>query len=643
MRTLSASLASLALLACAPALSAEDAASPPPPAASPQPSAGSGPTIIVTAQRQEEDAARSTASTTTLTADDLHDRGYATSAHDYLRGVAGVDVRQSGGYGGTVDVQIRGASSYDTQVLLDGIPFNDPSATQGNPDLGLLNPAGLGRIEVVKGAQSGLWGSRAVGGVINLISQRPTAATSGEARVEAGSYDDYQAAAALSGPLGDGLGFALGVDALTVGGVSAKTDDPQGRPGDHERDGFTRLGVNGRFEARADSGAVGYLGVNALTATSRFDGDRPDFSGDPDDAQSLQQERIWRGSGGGEVPLGDDLRLLGDLAETGIDRRYPNETQFDQDYATQETYASLRLRDTHLEHLALTLGGDGTWSRFASKFPGGASDIDAGDHLIGVWAQVLLTTRRAELSLVGRHDEHSQGGGASTYRVAGALFPVVDRCKVFASVASAFRAPSLFELYAPPFFGSPTGNADLHAQKSTSYEAGASAFVDQVFAVTATAFHTDYDQQIAFDFTQGYTNAPGAAVRGVEAELDAGDEAAGPSGRLAWTWQQSEDAGGVPTVFVPTQKFSAGARWAWARAWVSGRVDAVGQRTDADHADLPGYALLGAAAGWTVLPHAELYVRGDNLAGARYVEVRGFGTTFSTMGRSGAIGLRAWF
>ena len=638
MRLLSASLA---ILACAPALLAEDASAPATTSlAAPAPTEG---TVIVTAQRQEEDAVRSTASTTTLTADDLHDRGYATSTHDYLRGLAGVDVRQSGAYGGTVDVQIRGASSYDTQVLLDGIPFNDPSTTQGNPDLGLLNPAGLGRIEVVKGAQSGLWGSRAVGGVINLISQRPTATTIGEARVEAGSYDNYQAAAALSGPLGDGLGFALGADALTVRGISAKTDDPQGRPGDHERDGFTRLGMNGRFEARADSGAVGYLGLNALTATSHFDGNRPDFSGNPDDAVSLQQERIWRGSGGGEVPFGDGLRLLGDLAETGIDRRYPNETQFDQDYATQETYASLRLRDTHLEHLALTLGGDGTWSRFASTFPGGARDIDAGDHLIGVWAQGLLTTRPAEFSLVGRHDEHSRNGGASTYRVAGALFPVVDRCKVFASVASAFRAPSLFELYAPPFFGSPTGNADLHAQKSTSYEAGASAFVDQVFALTATAFRTDYDQQIAFDFTQGYINAPGAAVRGVEAELDAGDEAAGPSGRLAWTWQQSEDAGGVPTVFVPTQKFSAGARWAWARAWVSGRVDAVGRRTDADHADLPGYALIGAAAGWTVLPHAELYVRGDNLAGARYVEVQGFGSTYSTMGRNGAVGMRAWF
>ena len=643
MRLLSASLA---LLACAPALLAEDAPTPPPPT-SPQPSADSPApgeaTVIVTAQRQEEEAARSTASTATITADDLHDRGYATSVHDYLRGLAGVDVRQSGAYGGIVDVQIRGASSYDTQVLLDGIPFNDPGATQGNPDLAMLNPAGLGRIEVVKGAQSGLWGSRAVGGVINLISQRPTAATSGEARVEAGSYDQYQAATALSGPLGDGLGFALGVDALTVGGISAKTDDPQGRPGDHERDGFTRLGVNGRLEARPASGAMGYLGLNALTATSEFDGIRPDFSGDPDDALSLQQERIWRGSAGGETPLGDGLRLLGDVAETGIDRRYPNETQFDQDYATEETYASLRLRSTRFDHLALTLGGDGTWSRFASRFPGGASDIDAGDHLVGVWAQALLIARRAELSLVGRHDEHSREGGASTYRVAGALFPVVDRCKVFASVASAFRAPSLFELYAPPFFGSPTGNPDLHAQKSTSYEAGASAFVDQVFAVTATAFRTDYDQQIAFDFTQGYTNAPGAAVRGVEAALDAGDTGAGPSGRLAWTWQQSEDAGGVPTVFVPTQKFSAGARWAWAQAWVDGRVDAVGRRTDADHTELPGYALLGAAAGWTVLPHAELYVRGDNLAGAHYVEVRGFGTTYSTMGRNGTIGLRAWF
>ncbi len=643
MRLLSTSLA---LLACAPALLAEDAALSPS-AISHQPSAD-GPrtseaTVIVTAQRQEEDAARSTASTTTLTAADLHDRGYATSVHDYLRGLAGVDVRQSGAYGGIVDVQIRGASSFDTQVLLDGIPFNDPGATQGNPDLALLNPAGLGRIEVVKGAQSGLWGSRAVGGVINLIGQRPTATTSGEARVEAGSYDNYQTSAALSGPLGDGLGFALGVDALTVGGISAKTDDAQGRPGDHERDGFTRLGVNGRLEARADSGALGYVSLNALTATSEFDGIRSDFSGDPDDAQSLQQERIWRGSGGGEVPLGDGLRLLGDLAETGIDRRYPNETQFDQDYATQETYASLRLRSTHLDHLALTLGGDGTWSRFASRLPGGAIDLDAGDHLIGIWAQALLTARRAELSLVGRHDEHSRDGGASTYRVAGALFPVVDRCKLFASVASAFRAPSLFELYAPPFFGSPTGNPDLHAQRSTSYEAGASVFVDQVFAVTATAFRTDYDQQISFDFTQGYTNTPGAAVRGVEAALDAGDAAAGASARLAWTWQQSEDSGGVPTVFVPTQKASAGLRWAWAQAWVGGRVDAVGRRTDADHAEMPGYVLLGAAAGWTVLPHAELYVRGDNLAGAHYVEVRGFGTTYSTMGRNGAIGLRAWF
>ena len=168
-------------------------------------------TVVVTADRQDSTRERTTATIDVVDQGDQRDLGHPANAWDALRTLPGTDVLgTAGGFdGGNVGIRLRGGNASDTRLLVDGIPLGDPTETQGNANLAWLGSAGLERIEVVRGGQSGLYGSRAVTGVVNLLTIRPTATHQSDVLVEGGSFDTGRAEAAASGPLGGSAGYAL--------------------------------------------------------------------------------------------------------------------------------------------------------------------------------------------------------------------------------------------------------------------------------------------------------------------------------------------------------------------------------------------------------------------------------------------------
>ena len=170
------------------------------------------PEIVVTADRVEEPIGQTGASVTVIRAAEVEKLGTKGVA-DVLRGVAGLDVDEAGGVGAATQVHLRGANPGETLVLIDGVRVGDAAATDGSVDFGNLAPVDIDRIEILRGPQSALYGSDAMGGVINIITRKGGKTPRRNVTVEAGSYGTLSTRATLSGG-DDRWTYSLGVNLL---------------------------------------------------------------------------------------------------------------------------------------------------------------------------------------------------------------------------------------------------------------------------------------------------------------------------------------------------------------------------------------------------------------------------------------------
>ena len=175
-----------------------------------------------------------------ITAEDIELRGYSF-ALDAIATAPGVTVNQNGAFGGLATVRIRGASTDQTLVILNGVPLSDPTAVGGGYDFSILDTDDIDRIEILRGPQSTLWGSDAIGGVINIITKRPEPGFGGSLFAEGGSYGTFRGGAALSGG-GETGDFRISASGVTTDGIS-KADEADGNT---ERDGYNGLTLAGK-------------------------------------------------------------------------------------------------------------------------------------------------------------------------------------------------------------------------------------------------------------------------------------------------------------------------------------------------------------------------------------------------------------
>ena len=608
--------------------------------------------LIVTADRQPTEAWRSTATSTVVTSDDDRERGYTSNLTERIDGLPGVSALGLNGNvdGGLSSIRIRSANSYDTRILIDGIPVADPTNTQGQANAAFIDGSGVERIEVVNGAQSGLYGSNSGGGVVNLLTVRPTATAQTTARVEGGSFGTGRVNGTTTGPIGEGFGYAVAVGAMHSDGISSSClPSEQGRSGDHERDAVDRLGLTARVEAQVMPGTVLYVGVRSDLANQAYDGaPPPTFTTDPEDDSATNKFRSWRGSAGGETHLGI-VTVAVDGAHTDSDRTndsiaYAGEFDSQQNYlagrVTTEVVSPGAQRDWAVDRVVVTVGADVQQDKAVIEDSFGS--FDESDSLSGGWGQVLVGNRYLEFSQSARIDHHDQEGNNGTWRSGVAAYPLPE-VKLHASLATGFRAPSLYELY------SPYGNPELDAQRSRSSDLGHETRLPGGLTLSNVAFRTDYLQAIEFvpnaippNFG-AYGNTGAYHSEGVESALDWRPESEGPRVNVSWTWQHA-NADSIPHMLeLPRNRVVIQPAWYFHQAWVSLRADAVSHRF-ADN--LPGYALLGAAAGYSINRTWEVYVRGENLTNTAYELNPGFAGTssgYTTPGAAGYGGVTATF
>ena len=585
--------------------------------------------VTVTADRVEVPSGQLGSSVTVITAEELRASGVHWLS-DALATVAGVVVARTGGPGAATSVFLRGTNSNHTLVLVDGMKANSPST--GAYDFSKIPASAIERVEIVRGPQSVLYGSEAIGGVINIITRRGSDAQRVSVMLDGGSYGTFRATADVQGS-SDAVDYAVSFERFSNDGFSAA----DAANGNTEADGFGNTSFTGRVALSRDEGFGAELQLAYFDGETRIDG--YDFSAGPvDDPARLQSSREV--FGGGAITYRRGIysgRFAASVSDQKLGTVDPDGffTAFDLDTKITEfdLQNDLRFNADNTTVMGIEHRRESAMTISTSDF--GAIGFDESVDTTGIYALHRYSHENLHLTGGLRYTDHSRFGSKTTYRVTVA-WATPSGFRAHGSVGTAFRAPSLNDLYFPGF-----SNPDLEAEESTGWDAGVGGtFADGRVGLDATWFRNDVENLIQYVFPAGIVNIGEARTQGVEfaanwlvhdrVRLDA-----------TYTYTDAKDVRtGLQLLRRPEHEAWVGVRYqpsAKVNLFIEGRFK--GKRSDfgtLGAVELPAYAVLNLAVQLRVHGGLEFVSRLENLTDHEYQDVWGYGTA----GRSGYAGLR---
>jgi len=610
----------IALLTAAPRAHADDSAEQP----------VQLPQIVVGATRLPTPESELGTSVTVITRDEIAAKQQRTLP-DALLEVPGLNVVQTGGPGGLTSVFIRGTNSNQTKIFIDGIDVGDPSSPNGAFDFAHVLTFDLDRVEVLRGPQSGLYGSDAIGGVINIMTEKGEGPGRAIANVEAGSFGTFNQTARLLGST-DWLNYAFGFGHFHVGGTLVTPPNlvPPGR--DLNADSYDNRTASMRLGATLSDQFN--AGVTARYIETTLYSTSDDFIG-PESLQSRSDSRQLFTRGFAHLTLFDGRfdGTLG-LAYTNYDRTYldPNNTPlvsslYGGSRVKLDWQGNLRL----LEGQVLTLGAERQEDRVHD---GGDSIFSARNGDTAGFAQLQSDFGgRLFNALSFRYDANDQFGGAATFRIAPALLISETGTKFKGSFGTGFKAPTLDELYnnypAFHFFGNP----NLRPETSIGYDYGIEqTLLPGRISIGATYFVNKIKNLIDFNDTfTSYANIGRARTFGLETfmSLSPWD---GFTVRADYTYTVAKnETTQLDLLRRPRDKVSLSAiLQATPSLSLSGTLVYVGPWKDVNRAgtlsnlQANGYTLINLAGAYDFGHGMSAFARVDNLLDYRYQNPLGF-------------------
>jgi len=589
------------------------------------PAPAPGDEIVVTATREPTPLTQVGQSVTVVTRDTI-ERVQATTATEILARIPGVSTVQSGGFGQPASVFVRGADNAQSLVLIDGVRINDPGDVGGGFDFGALTIGQFDRVEVVRGSSGVLWGSRAIGGVINFITARPTDEWHGRAQAEYGWRDRKQVSASAAGKLGP-VGLTLGGQWLKGDGYSAYNEDR----GATEKDGFESKSANARAEIELTQGLSADVGGFWTKANYDYDktgadalntGLKRDALGYANLRYSGLEDRLSARLGYGLTDshrISDDA-VFGPYETNGRTERVEGQVSF-----------------APVEQASVLVGAETEKQKFSDNF--GSRDSTSIDSVFG---NVTLRPL-AGLTLNGgvRYDDHEDFGHRTTFAANGAwvIGSGVNAPVVRASYGEGFKAPSLYQLYTNAGFRA------LDPETSKGWDVG----VEQPFAegtgrFTLTYFDRKTKNLIDFDFAQfNYYNIGRARAQGLEVGMQVSDWQ-GFDVNLAYTYlDATNELTGAQLPRRPKNNFTASIDKRWdvnghGGLKLGAELRAGGSRYD-DASNLQyvaAHTVVAVRGAFAVTDNIEVYGRVENVFDKHYEVVRFYGTP----GRSAYAGVR---
>ncbi len=636
--------------------------------------------LIVSATRTETSASESPSSTYVVSVNELN-RAQRVSVLDALRASPGVNVVQTARRGGVTSLFVRGGESDYTKVLVDGVPVNDAG---GAFDLADLTTGNAERVELVRGAQSALYGSDAMSGVLQFITRRgTTSAPELELEAEGGSFAFNRQAARLAGA-NNGFDYSLSFARLRTEG-RGKNDDYQNRTASANLGYRFSERTQLRLTVRNENSGLGVPG-----ATARYFNDPDERAKRRRIATGLrlddQTTRRWHQSAS-FVFAESDYQSFDPVAQDLTQPNTPKDTSFlFNDFASYFSNHQRRRGLRYQSDLVLPannlLSAGIEWEQeravFVSGFVGTDRNVPKRRN-VGAFVQdqfayanrLLLTAglrienNRAELPARFRSGLSSAGSAAFTGnpgfgtkltpKVSAVFFArrggnTAGTTKLRASYGEGIKAASLVEAFSPsPFF---LGNPGLRPERARSFDTGVEQlFLNERLRLEATYFENRFRDQIIFvsdpatfgpiklsnGLLTSFINNDRARARGLELGLTARPTRhlsfGGNYTLTASTLVEARDAQseiGLPLLRRP--KHSGSLNVAWSGEKFEANLDAflIGQRRDVDPVTFSrtayndGYAKVDLAGAYRLTPRVSAFARIENLLNQNYQEVLGY-------------------
>jgi vitamin B12 transporter len=612
--------------------------------------------VVVTANRIEQPLSRVGDSVTVITAKEQR-RSQKTSVSDLLAMTPGVTIARNGGLGGTTTLRIRGAETDQTVVLIDGVKINDPSQASGGFNFADLIANDYSQIEVLRGPQSTLWGSQAIGGVVNIVTPVPEGPLSGSISAEGGTHETALVQArAEAGD--DRFAWRVAGGYLTSDGISAFDRDLGGV----EDDSYRNVGFNVRGIYHITENASAEVRSTWIDGRSEFDGFSPTFQF-TDKPEYGDTEELVTYAGLNLTALDGRFENRFGFAYTDTDRRNIDPSSlvpvtFDA-YGRNKRWeyqGTLQITDA----ISGIVGLESERSELSSVSPTqqvpSPTPLKGDVQLDSAYAQLTVAPIEA-LSLTAglRYDDHDTFGDHTTAR-ASAAWSITPSTILRTSYGEGFKAPTLYQLY------SQYGNLDLGAEQAEAWDAGVEQrlFSNKV-TLAATYFRRDTTDMIDFvscfdDIVPArctaqpdgyYDNVQAAEAKGVELSF-----AAQLTEKLAlsanYTSMESEDVArgsdnfGRSLARRPKETANALVSYEWPIGLTTAvAVQHAGRSFDnaANTRVLDGYTLVDFRASFAVTQSFEIYGRVENAFDDDYETVFRYGT----LGRTFYGGVRQSF
>jgi len=606
------------------------------------------PEVVVTASRVPVPSAAVGSALTVVTGDDIEAK-QERSVGEVLREVPGVAVNRTGGFGANTQVRIRGAEANQTLVIIDGIEVGDP-ANSSEFDFGNLLAHEIDRIEVLRGPQSALWGSDAIGGVVNVVTRQGRGAPEISVAAETGSFRTAQGTASYRTG-GDNHHLAIHAVGYHTDGISAASEDL----GNGEQDGYRnrtahlKAGISRFSSLDLDLNFVGRL-TDAELQTDNFVGGTGLVDAD---FRTSSIKRYYRGSANLSTFEGVWTHSASFGFTNSHRTNYQNATinsafegqknKFDY----QSTVLFSIPSAANAAH-SLTLAAEREEEKVisASAFV----DVDRNIKNTGYVAEYRLNLLDSiHFSLAGRHDDANFFDDTNTFRATAAYRYDPWGARFHASYGEGVKNPTVFELFG--FAANFTGNPNLTPESAEGWDFG----IEQPLLNGNAILDVTYFENDITDLIQGSGNtarnlAGTSETYGVEIagtfQVSADLTVTG-----TYTWSVGQDANGSELVRRPKHIASFNADYAF--SWndrpgsLNLGVDFNGERTDSEFdpafnsaaVRLESFTLVKIVAGYEIQPGVDAFLRGENILDRDYEEA----LTFGSPGRAAYIGVRATF
>lgn len=603
--------------------------------------------VIVTANKFEQKQQETGKVLTVITQQQLQ-RNSARSLSEVLNEQTGIFITGANNNAGSVQsVSLRGASGANTLIMVDGVPVNDASGITSEFDINYININQVERVEILKGAQSTLYGSDAVAGVINIITKKKGAnPVGGYASAAAGSYGTINTAAGINGS-SKGWQYNAGYTYVHSKGFSSAYDST-GKAG-FDKDGYTQHSLNASVGYDAGKG----FGFRAFTRYTTYKAGIDEGAFTDDNNYNLTDKNLQLGVTA-NYKIGKS-KLVFNYQYNKVNRSYIDDStsyfgatiyqsgSYKGNGHFAEVYGNFHLA----EKVELVAGVDyrnNSTDQSSKYFYAGAdyssaplSADSANTNQVGAYASVIARNLGGFFTIEGggRANHHSIYGWNGTFSV-NPSFNLDKNWKLYINAASAYRVPSIYQLY------SQYGNRDLSPEKSVSLEGGAQ-YTSNVFTARAGAFARDIDDVIYFytnpqTYASQYINADKQNDYGFELEASANiNKVLSVSANYTYTDGKlhttsdftSKDTALFNHYRVPRNLFNLQVNVQPISSLYFGvHLKAVSGHEEpaymAPPFELKGYYTLDLHAQWSIVKQVQIFTDLLNLTNQHYFDIRGY-------------------